>query len=179
MNAPPDNRLSLKAATSDAHASAEAVWFDAGAFSSPDRYRLWLGQMLAVHSDMGLRAAGTVMSGAYLAPEEARCAALARDLGTSPPPAPDQPASESWSWGVLYALNGSALGASVIHRTISRENSWPLEYLTVMRDFATTGGVKQFFDRLNAVDLSENEARRGADAVFARLGEYHAPTGSD
>ncbi|WP_436399326.1 biliverdin-producing heme oxygenase [Roseobacter sp. S98] len=170
MNHQNAHRDVLREATQAAHSAAENVWFGEGHFASLPDYRAWLTRMLEVHETLGLAAATAVSPDLFLPQETARCVALRRDLDLEPVGAgPDRAMPDSHAWGVLYALNGSALGASHIHREVSGTRDWPLRYLAEMRTYATSGGVKEFFDRLNAAGLDTARALDGALDVFDRI----------
>jgi heme oxygenase len=161
------NRDRLKRSTKTAHACAEARWFSSGSFASRTAYQHWLSALLHTHSAYGLAAVQSAGLRQYSAIEAKRRTALERDLDVSVQyDGIQQNASLDWSWGVLYALNGSALGASILLKSGSVLADWPTEYLAEMRGFAASGQLKSFFDDLNAEYLDTGEMLKGANAVF-------------
>jgi heme oxygenase len=95
---------------------------------------------------------------------------LANDLGLSKVKKTDISSPNSaWSWGVLYALNGSSLGASVLLKKGAIDAAWPRQYLEEMRRFAKSGMLKSFFDELNAAPFKVEDMATGANDVFNLL----------
>lgn len=164
------NRALLKRATSGAHRSVESAWFPSAGFQGFDGYREWLLALYKVHNTLGQSAAHTLGRENWIVEESARMACLVRDTGLQPQAAPPAKlGSESWAWGVLYAINGSALGGAVLLRDPSLHESWPKAYLKELGAFAKSGGVKSFFDELNKNSITARDAINGALAVFATL----------
>ena len=159
-------RVHLKNATRDAHATAEARWTQSGGFSSRFAYDGWLERMHLVHAGLGQAAAeGAGWSGA-IADEAERAACLAQDLGVSDGTPPERPRlSRPAAWGALYALNGSALGASMLLRGMVPEG-WPASYLQLMAGFAKSGRLARFFADLDAAGCDPGAALHGASLVF-------------
>ncbi len=124
--------------------------------------------MLEVHVGLGTAAAEASGWAPGLLIEARRAQHLARDISTEAPPpravsprlTPDQ------AWGVLYALNGSALGATVLLRSGLGADSWPRDYLHEMATFAKSGELRDFFDHLEHLELSLADAVAGAGLVF-------------
>ena len=169
-NIPWSNRLFLKGATSRAHDLAENRWVKDGRFVDLSGYLEWLKVMLGVHCSLGLPAACHLGHQAWADEESARLTAISRDLGCAVPGKPAaRDISTSWAFGVLYALNGSALGAATLLKGGGVSDAWPRSYLTVMSRYAKTGGVSSFFRQLNGEGICLSEADEGADAVFAQL----------
>lgn len=165
-----DNRQRLKAATLQAHARTEAAWFGRAAFADLATYRHWLSAMQQVHLGLGVDAAHALGDGA----EAARLAALDTDLGNCPQAEHvPQSAPPSWAWGVQYAINGSALGASILMKSAALQPDWPTAYLETMRSYATSGALNAFFQTLNAQDLDHVQATEGATQVFTLLERAH------
>ena len=128
--------------------------------------------MYRAHCGLGLAAAERSGLPSALREEQARIAALERDLAPAAPPGPAPLLSRDAAWGVLYALNGSALGATVLLRETAGDER-PSAYLTVMRDYARSGELRAFFDTLNHAPLELSGAAQGAAAVFADLASHH------
>lgn len=172
------NRDILKQATEEAHACAEARWFSSGSFASRPSYDGWLSSLYFAHEALGQSATRFDALKRYALEETRRRNALVRDLGGRQQQW-QQPArhSESWSWGVLYALNGSALGASVLLKTGAIQASWPTHYVEEMRNFATSGGLAAFFQSLNDDKLNATEIVCGAHSVFDALVEQNSDLG--
>lgn len=166
------NRHYLKMVTSDPHDKAEARWFSSGKFTCRNSYEQWLQSMLHVHGSLGVKATAKTALPQYGNVEEGRFAALSLDLALPKTPSPIEAPSEistAWAWGVLYALNGSSLGASILLKSESVRTDWPSQYLHEMRQFATSGALGHFFAELDALKLDKSEAANGAKAVFSAL----------
>lgn len=166
-----DNRTALRRATRQMHASAEASW--AGADQGGIPIPVFLSRMLHVHACFGLSAAQLTGATDLVEHERRRLFALAQDLDLRPqsaaPSGEEYVLSRDAAWGVLYALNGSALGATVLMRDATNGAARSSAYLGLMRDFAKSGALAGFFRLLNAQDLNQNRAVDGAHAVFAAL----------
>ncbi|WP_341367790.1 hypothetical protein [Yoonia sp. BS5-3] len=168
--APVGNRAVLKMSTRAAHEGAESRWFSDGRFASRDSYDHWLKALLKTHQTFGARAVTSTQLGHYQKIENARQTALCADLGCD-----DQatkrgdPPSDGWAWGVLYVLNGSALGASMLLKSNSIQDGWPTSYLRVMQGFASSGQLKSFFGQLDQADAATSDMAAGAKAVFDYL----------
>ncbi|MEL6476354.1 MAG: hypothetical protein AAFR17_03430 [Pseudomonadota bacterium] len=164
-----DNRHALRSATKNAHESAERAWSHAreAAFPIID----FLSVMRALHTGMGLPAAKRSGFAGAVEIERQRIDALDDDLGSAVAlsgPAPVCPCRDA-AWGVLYALNGSALGATVLLRTHAAGENRPSVYLTLMRDHARSGALGVFFRALNQQDLDRAAAAAGARSVFEAI----------
>lgn len=167
------NRSLLKDATRGVHEATEARWFSAGDFANREAYEQWLRAMSGVHETLAKPAVAHPTLAAYAPVEAERQSVLLLDIGdaqtetTSP-----IHGSEAWGWGVMYALHGSALGASMLLKSKSVGSGWPKAYLRLMAEFATSGQLKQFFDRLNAAQIEPVDMIRGATDVFTYLAAY-------
>lgn len=169
MSEATDNRGYLKAATHRAHERAETRWTVSGRFRDASAYIDWLRVMERSHRRLGLNAAACAYPHA-LQVEQIRISALGSDLGGGQgAPVTVAKISQSWAWGVLYALNGSALGASILLKSGAVPNAWPSAYLRVMRDYATSGGLVAFMRSLQQQALDLPQAANGADAVFEMI----------
>lgn len=163
-------RHALKQATQTAHDAAEQRWTAGGAFTSRTTYDAWLTALHGAHLFLGRAAVRTPSTERYAFTEQVRLQAINRDLGLWPTGIPAAPAtSEGWAWGVLYALNGSALGASILIKSGAVRPDWPHDYLSEMRLFAASGALKTFFEGLDACDAPLDALIDGANAVFSRL----------
>lgn len=170
---PVSTRVLLKEATQSAHDMADATWGQASTFADAARYRAWLSRLRAAHARYGL-AAATALGAADAMEEQARLRCLQSDLGEAGAPAKAAPApSSDWAWGVCYALNGSALGASVMVKSYNVPERDGTRYLWHMRSYARGGQLGSFFGRLNACDLSVEDAAVGACMVFDLMGAPH------
>jgi len=166
------NRHNLKEMTSGAHDRAETRWFSRGKFTSRDSYLHWLEAMRSVHMSLGATAVREAALTQYSSIEAKRINALSLDLGmpkSSLKIKVPAEVSAAWSWGALYALNGSSLGASILLKSQSVQSDWPNRYLQEMRYFATSGALGEFFAELDHLKLNRKEAARGANAVFSAL----------
>lgn len=165
------HRAFLKEATLVSHARAEDGWTVAGAFPNRRAYLRWLHVQSGAHHALGARAARLLGLRQLIAAEQTRQRLLSRDLGGEPGQVQGTPPwlTESFAWGVLYALNGSALGASILLKRHADLEQWPTAYLQEMRRFAKSGELLAFFRELDAVPLERVEASAGARAVFDRF----------
>ncbi|MCV3272753.1 heme oxygenase-like domain-containing protein [Roseobacter sinensis] len=167
------NRAVLRRRTRNCHERAEEAWFRGGEFGSRLSYEGWLAALCRAHSELGLPSARRLGDDQYIAIECGRCLALNEDLGTTGAVTGQAvQRTTSWAWGVQYALNGSALGASVLLKSGALQDGWPRAYLTQMQAFATSGALKRFFATLDALDLDIREAEAGAERVFSSLSEH-------
>ncbi|MEL7104393.1 MAG: biliverdin-producing heme oxygenase [Pseudomonadota bacterium] len=167
-----DNRHVLKAATKSAHQRAEARWVTEGRFADRAAYSAWLAAMAGVHVTLGAPAARLLNDPSWRNEERQRLAALKADLSADLPECDTSPErSGSWAWGVAYALNGSAMGASILLKSGAVASGWPRRYLTVLRAYATSGRLHGFFAELAHQGIDLDEAGTGAKDVFAALAQ--------
>ena len=170
MNIVLDNRHFLKAATRTAHERAEASWVTEGHFTDRAAYTAWLTAMAEVHATLGAWAARQLDDSKWRDEEQRRLSALEADLSVPLPVHHYRfDRTDSWAWGVAYALNGSAMGASVLLKTGAVGADWPRQYLTTLRDYATSGRLHGFFSALQDQAMDRDQAGRGARDVFAAL----------
>lgn len=166
-----DNRQVLRQATRGVHNAAETSWVGLGTKDFP--IKTFLSVMHRVHRSFGLAAAQRCALKDAQSEEVLRITALEQDLsltGTVKDHAQTSAiASRDAAWGVLYALNGSALGASLLLRSSPAAAVGATAYLTVMHDYARSGRLKAFFATFNSQDLNLSLAESGARAVFAGL----------
>lgn len=166
------HRAVLKEATGTAHLKAETAWTRDGKFADRAGYETWLRCLQVTHLTLGMTAASVIKCDAQCLEEHSRAKALALDLAGGPrPKTPPKRGSESWAYGVCYALNGSAIGASILLKSRSTHAPWPCAYLETMADYATSGRLKAFFERLEAVQLNMDDAVQGARDVFTTIAE--------
>ena len=167
---PITNRDQLRHATQAAHTEVEGRWFTFGSFNSRSSYDHWLSSLYSAHASLGAAAVKASALRRYAEREAARRDALMSDLGASQTDRPEaQPVSAPWAWGVLYALHGSALGASILLKSNAVQPGWPRRYLVEMREFAASGQLKEFFRALNAASADVQGMAKGAHAVFDLL----------
>lgn len=170
MNVVLDNRHLLKTAIRTAHERAEAGWVTEGRFADRAAYTAWLTAMAGAHVALGGPAARLLRDPEWRNEERARLSALKTDLSVALPVHEySHGRSDSWAWGVAYALNGSAMGASVLLKSGAVSSGWPRRYLTVLRDYATSGRLHGFFRDLEGLRMDLDEASAGARDVFAAL----------
>ncbi len=168
-----DTRHFLKHATAAAHQEAEAAWSLNKAFADLKSYKNWLDAMLEVHEQLGMAAAASLGDSNALIIEQARVDAIRTDLGVTTATRRQSPLrSKCWAWGVLYALNGSAMGASILIKSSALHSNWPVTYLTLMRNFAASGDLFKFLETLNTAKLDRTSAAEGANDTFRMLGQY-------
>ena len=160
------NRRVLQQATRHAHDQAEDSW----GFMGHDAFAMgkFLQAMLNLHISFGLPAALRLGQAHLLDRETARLAALRCDLKI--PSKTPVPVARPWrradeAWGILYALNGSAMGATALLRTQGGEGR-PQAYLSLMQDYAQSGALGAFFRDLNRQTLDQAAAIAGARSVF-------------
>lgn len=162
------NRDYLRKATQSAHQNAETGWTRNGRFAGLTIYRQWLERMLRAHQTLGLPACLALGGHAEWAREQRRIACLRADLGLGSA-RPDEIAdmSRDLGWGVAYALNGSAIGATRLIKPGITPDDWPGSYLHEMADYAKSGALWAFFRALDGATPDLAEATRGAFRVFA------------
>ena len=164
-----DHRTVLRLATRKNHDLAERYW------SSPDAsaFRIYdfLTSMHRLHAGLGVAAADHVGSDKARKLEQQRLLALRQDLQCGPNVGLQTsalPGTKDFAWGVLYALNGSALGANVLLRAgVGGQNQ--SAYLHLMQDYVKSGALSVFFRALNGQDLDRAHAIAGARTVFGQM----------
>ena len=172
------NRQALRVSTQKMHMLSEQRWADI--FEHPQGVRHFLVAMRVLHRTFGVEAARCMDQPEAADLEQQRLDALDADLqDTSDTPAP-LAASRGWTrdeaWGVLYALNGSALGATALLRPGAALAGQGSSYLELMRDYARSGALGAFIRALDGEMLDLPRATAGADAVFAAMSQQ-TPTG--
>lgn len=176
------NRRLLKRLTRTRHERAELHWTTVGAFRDASAYREFLNTMLQIHCRFG-SAAAAMVSKEDVGWEHGRTSALCSDLkltGRSSEPSEPGHITRDFAWGVLYVLNGSAMGASVLLNSKAIDQNWPTAYLESMREFARTGALGTFFRALNAASLDFPQTVLGAEAIFdAVAGMDEAPRAAE
>lgn len=125
-----------------------------------------------LHRDFGLPAARNSGMAGAVEMEHQRMAALCRDLQHPVPTACPTDMTADTAWGVLYALNGSALGAAALMRPGGALTGQASDYLEQMRGYAQSGELGRFIRLLNAQTLDMRCASAGADAVFAAMSRH-------
>lgn len=151
------------------HHLSELHWSDI--FACSDGLSRFLGAMQVLHKELGRDAAQRSGLADAVPLEQRRLDALRHDLKDSAPVAspPDfhKPQGRNAAWGVLYALNGSALGASMLLQPGAALAGQSSAYLNLMQDYAKSGALGGFFRALNGETLDINRAAAGADMVFS------------
>ena len=164
-------RFLLRDMTAADHARAEAVHYRDQKFADQAGYFGYLACLYRAHSELGSAAAGMRGDAREGAHHDRSAALICADLGrvpvsdTVPGPGPAR-LSAAQSWGVSYALIGSALGATTVLRALQGDVNWPLGYLQATAAFATSNGVARFFAALNAAAPEPEQAASGARLVF-------------
>ncbi|MEM1383100.1 MAG: biliverdin-producing heme oxygenase [Pseudomonadota bacterium] len=157
----------LREATRALHEQIETVWAPAGAFESEKAYRSFLSTLMRIHRQVGLTAAMARGDTEEVDEEQRRLSALAADLDASPAGArPARTLGADYAWGVGYVLNGSCLGAAMLLKSGGLGPEWPRRYLYLGRDFAKSGRLRRYFERLNALPLDREAVERGALETF-------------
>lgn len=173
----PGGRVWLRDATRDLHAAAEDKWMPMRRFASEDGYRGFLSALLQAHHRLGRPAALRRADHDDIRREEARITALCQDLGTAPPaPAAPTEMAERYAWGVSYVLNGSALGAALLLGQNHVGPRWPRAYLTQSQQFAKSGALRDFLDRMDSLPAHDHDLLQGASDTF-RLVASDPPLG--
>lgn len=163
-----DLRAFLRAGTADMHAAAELRWFPDDGFTSLDHYTSLLKVILAAHRELGAPAVDLIGTAGEILAENSIRQALARDTGLADhAPNVIGPACPSCAWGVLYVLNGSALGASFILDKGHAQPDWPVSYLQASATYVRSGRLRLFLDRMNSVSIDMDAALRGAVETFS------------
>lgn len=163
-----NNRQLLKRLTRLKHERAELRWTQIGAFHDIDAYRMFLRTMLDIHDRFGGPATRVVPMEHHVWERE-RASALRIDLQIKPAmsdPHSSAPMEKDFAWGVLYVLNGSAMGAAMLLNSNAINADWPTAYLEVMCEFARSGALGAFFRSLNDAEVQLGQVARGAEAVF-------------
>lgn len=165
-----ENRQHIRDAVQANHAKAENSWMPGRTFRSASSYVDFLRALLCVHQSLGLPAATLRQNGVERATEDARISALQQDLGTDIETGPTGCLmTESYAWGVGYALNGSSLGAATLFKSRAIKPDWPSTYMRMSRDYAASGKLAAFFRDLNGSALDLEAAVSGATDVFEML----------
>jgi heme oxygenase len=172
----PTPREYLREATSASHDAVELQWVRDDAFQSLSDYLAFLTVLHRVHIAFGRPAAIARNHSDDICEEDCRIDALCADLHlgeglTHPLPATCPAMAPAYAWGVGYVLNGSALGAAILLGRQGVRPDWPSSYLSLGRSYAQTGKLKQFFDRLNTIDLDPAAMVMGARDTFALFGD--------
>lgn len=167
-----DNRRALKFATHAAHERAELQWTEALANSATNDALLIAMQSL--HRNHGIAAAKCSGLAGAVALEQQRLTALRHDLSSPQSDAVQddaggRPLRRDYALGVLYALNGSAMGAAMMLRPGGIMADRRPAYLELMRAYAQSGALAAFFRHLNAQELSIDLASAGACDVFTAM----------
>ena len=161
------NRQALRDATRNTHDQAEAFWSAPPGASFP--IRRFLKAMLRLHHTLGHPAAIASCFDHAEDIEQRRIEALLRDLGGCvPDPAKSHTPNSDAAWGVLYALNGSAMGAGVLLKE-QPDADTPAEYLNLMSTYAKSGQLGAFYKALNRQVLDQSAAEEGARLVFSEM----------
>ena len=183
-------RMQVREETRELHDALDSEWWTSRGFASKQRYLAFLRAAQEAHSRFGIAAASARADGSDRI-EQARRLALILDLEEETPQAmPDCDGVDiSFAWGVGYALNGSALGASKILKSGDLDQDWPRRYLELGQRFARSGAVRKFFDDLNVQTLERDKMINGATAVFSLFkrhletikipGDYGKPEGAN
>lgn len=166
-------REALRGATRDIHVATEKRWLPHGVFEDLEGYLAWLSALAAIHAGRGAAAAKRLDQAWITDEEDKRYIAIVADLGhQSLDKTVEQKMNTSEAWGVLYVLNGSALGAVSLLRSDALSPQWPKAYLNQMKSFASSGLLKRFFCELEAAPIDTNAAIKGAKATFAAIGDH-------
>lgn len=166
---PTDNRRLLRTSSQKMHERSERHWGEV--FQTEQGFRHFLMAMQMLHRQHGMEAARRCGLPTAVDIEANRLTALQEDLGeaTRSGRASDTGMSRDMAWGVLYALNGSSLGATMLLRPGAALQDQPSRYLELMRDYARAGGLGVFFRALNRQTLDMTRAVAGAQTVFAAM----------
>ncbi|MEM1161760.1 MAG: biliverdin-producing heme oxygenase [Pseudomonadota bacterium] len=165
-------RTVLRKVTQTLHRQTETVWTPSGRFVSEESYHKFLGALLSAHKEVGLAAAIARGDDEEAEEESRRIEALTADLQLDSPvcaPVPGIEMTPDYAWGVSYVLNGSALGASILLKGDALAPHWPRRYLTLGHQYARSGRLKNFFERLNTEAERSPAVERGATDTFSIL----------
>lgn len=162
-----DNRMALRGSTREMHDRAERQW-GAAADGDFDLHAFFTVMQTLHHT--GIRAAEITGLAGARDHERARLDALSSDLGSDVHNEdPMVISSPDAAWGMLYTLNGSALGASLLLKSGVTLAGKPSAYLELMRDYARSGALNSFFHALNSQELDFKRARQGACQIFSAM----------
>ncbi|MEM7423445.1 MAG: hypothetical protein AAF334_06955 [Pseudomonadota bacterium] len=159
-------RHQLRSLTTGLHAKVEAKFWSPSGFADLAAYRHFLGLMREAHGKMGLPAAEIRCDEDDMRAERDALDHLSADLAIATEHGTHPDMDVDFSWGVGYALTGSALGASLILRSETLRPDWPVDYLSFMQSRAKRNHVRRFFDALERAGPDPEAASRGAYAVF-------------
>lgn len=162
----PSTRSVLRSATQSLHDRIEAIWTSDAQFTSLATYRPFLTALLHSHATLGYPAAVARADPIEISLEKGRIAALCDDLDCEAPDT-DLEMTQDEAWGVGYVLNGSALGADMLLRHGKLGADWPKSYLKLGQKYVKSGGLRRFFDALNAGTFGEADLCKGAARTFA------------
>lgn len=154
------------------HLQTEAAFLPTGQFPSQSAYFTFLHALFECHCKLGRPAATARRDQSEIDEEDKRISALAADLRINGPAPQDAAVSmgTDYAWGVGYVLNGSALGAAILLKhpgTLGKD--WPRRYLQLGRDYASSGRLRQFFDRLNCEPRHRQQVEHGALDTFSMI----------
>ena len=177
VETPPSRRFDLRARTSAAHAALDA---SVGPLSGPTAYARYLRGLLAFRGPAERALAAAAWAPAPLAP---LIAADMDDLGVRPVEevALAAPDGASAQLGLAYVLEGSALGARLLHRQaldLGLDAGHGARHLAAQtRDL---DGWRGFLAALEAAEPFDAEAAaRAAEAGFAAAGRAFERTFAD
>jgi len=167
------NRHILRDATQKVHSLSEQRW--AAIFDQHQGLQRFLCAMHNLHITFGIQAAKSTRQPHAIDLEQHRLKALNTDLFdcrfASEPMSATMPIGRDQAWGILYALNGSALGATSLLRPGAALAQEPSLYLGLMRDYVQSGGLGRFIRALNSEPLNLPKAISGANMVFAAMSQ--------
>lgn len=169
---PASRRFDLRARTAAAHAALDAA---VGDLSDLDAYARYLRGLHAFRAPAERALAGAAWAPAPLAP---LIAADMADLGVAPADevALSAPSGASAELGLAYVLEGSALGARLLHRQalgLGLDAGHGARHLAAQtRDLDAWRGFLDVLDKADPFDAEA--AARAADTGFAAAGQAFA-----
>lgn len=183
-------RAYLRSASSPLHGELDQMVGGIDPFSSHESYRLYLQSMDALYA----RFESSLDRASTLASLGVNCAAIrsciAKDLSSTQDEGhvaekvaaaePGVAWSDAGCWGVGYTLEGSAMGASFMVRSVKA--NLPQPCTTAFLDHLATDAKLRwpaYCKALDQSDCSESEALEGARAVFQAAIEIFAKASSE
>jgi heme oxygenase len=162
-------RSYLRAATRETHDEIDVIYWSMLGFKTYDSYDRLLQNMLVAYQTLGVPAVRGLKELGDLFPAERFECAISVDRNTqhdAPSIHRTSKISNGQAWGIGYALVGSCAGAKMMINSGHLKSTWKTGYLTAASEFASQGGVANFFRGIDAAQPDVREASIGAHSVF-------------
>lgn len=162
-------RSFLRSATRETHDEIDEMYWSHQGFETQNSYHRLLQNMWVAYCTLGVPAVATLHEFGEVFPAYAFLNAIRADQLADTPssPLPDTCLiNESQAWGIGYALVGSCAGAKMMINSGQIKPHWKTGYLNAASQFASQGGVSEFFKNLDNAHPNLDDATLGALAVF-------------